>query len=446
MATLNTVCHNTALNHSSPGEVCEKNDCFDIVKSFKTVSVPYTKNVREEYTVEVPKKKAVTVNKKVPYTDYETKEKQVPYQYVDRQTVIKNVPVCRTFPVVKNVCTIVPTRSTGLLGVFGNGCVRKKCPRTVYVKKKCCEPRQFCQSTQKTGWKTEKETVPVMKFRNVTETKYKTEKVPEKRYRNRKVTKMVTKTVPVYNVVKKDRLPASVANDKLVKTLRAPEDSARTILPALNIVQAAPPAVTFNLAGSARNARIYSGEYAAMQSNRNNGDVYRNYSGDYAAARDTGRPGNAHRDYSGDYAALRDAGRSENAFRDYRRDYAAPRNARRPGEFYRDFHRIDRNRDGILSYPELAFDMADANKDGVVDSYEYNAGRGVQWHPYNGNGAGDIMQGFAPINRNGDNYQNPLDLAHDYANVNEIGEIDFGDYAKVRDAGSMPANCKIVCD
>jgi len=446
MATLNTVCHNTALNHSSPGEVCEKNDCFDIVKSFKTVSVPYTKNVREEYTVEVPKKKAVTVNKKVPYTDYETKEKQVPYQYVDRQTVIRNVPVCRVFPVVKNMCTTVPTRSTGLLGVFqrGNGCVRKRCPRTVYVKKKCCEPRQFCQSIQKTGWKTEKESVPVQKFRNVTETKYKTEQVPEKRYRNRKVTKIATKTVPVYTVVKKDQLPAQVANDTLAKTLRAPEDSVRTILPPLNIIQAAPAAVTFNLADSATNARISSGEYVAMGSRDDNANSYRNYSDDYAAVRDAGRSGNVHRDYSGDYAAVRDAGRSGNIYSDYRGDYAAPRHARRPDDVYRDFNRIDRNRDGILSYPELAFDIADANKDGVVDSYEQSAGRGVQWHPYNGNGAGDIMQGFAPIDRNGDGYQNPLDLAHNYPDVNVTVELDFGN--RVRDAGSMPSNCKIICD
>merc|ERR1712060_379393 len=43
-----------------------------------------------------------------------------------------------------------------------------------------------------------------------------------------------------------------------------------------------------------------------------------------------------------------------------------------------DFNRIDRTGDGQLSYGEVAFDIADSNKDGVLDINEYQKGYGVE--------------------------------------------------------------------
>jgi len=215
---------------------CPNNECFDIVKSKKTVTVPCTRNICESYTVKVPKMKPVTVNKQVPYTDYETRTKQVPYQYLERQTVVRKVPTCRTVPVTKNVCTTVRRTPLGILLSGGRTTYKKKCPRTVYVKKRCCEPRQFCKTVPKTGWKTIEEKVPVQKMKNVPEVKYETEYVPEVRRRTRQVTKMVTKTVPVYSIVPK--APPSPGQDRVIETVRAPETN--VVLPPRTEVQPVP--------------------------------------------------------------------------------------------------------------------------------------------------------------------------------------------------------------
>jgi len=200
---------------------CPNNECFDIVKSKKTVTVPCTRNICESYTVKVPKTKAVTVNKEVPYIDYESRTKQVPYQYFERQTVVRKVPTCRTVPVTKNVCTTVRRKPMAAFLSGGRSCVTKKCPRTVYVTQRCCVPRQFCKTVPRTGWKTVQEQVPVQKMKKMPEVQYKTEYVPEVRRRTRQVTKMVTKTVPVYNIVPKP--PASPGKDRVIKTVPAPE-------------------------------------------------------------------------------------------------------------------------------------------------------------------------------------------------------------------------------
>jgi len=215
---------------------CPNNECFDIVKSKKTVTVPCTRNICETYTVKVPKVKPVTVNKQVPYTDYETRNKQVPYQYLERQSVLKKVPTCRTIPVTKNVCTTVRRTPLETLLSGGRSTYQKKCPRTVYVKKQFCCPRQFCESVPKTGWKTIQEKVPVEKMKTVPEVQYKTEYVPEVRRRTRQVTKMVTKTLPVYNIVPKP--PPSPGQDRVIKTVRAPEP--KLVLPAQTVVQTVP--------------------------------------------------------------------------------------------------------------------------------------------------------------------------------------------------------------
>jgi len=440
-------CRITTDQHSCPDDVCESNDCFDIVKSCKTVSVPTKRNIREAYTVKVPKTKSFTVEKKVPYIDYETKEKQVPYQYVDRQTITKNVPVCRTFPTIKSVCTTVPVRRTGILGGFrgGSNCVRKKCPRTVYVRKKCCEPRQFCMSVQKTGWKTEKETVPVEKFRNVSETRYKTYEVPEKRYRNREVTKVVTKTVPVYKVVKKDSAPAPDANDTLVTTLRASEESGKIVLPPITILQAPPPGA----AGAATTAATADATFGLFGSNGRITSQGRYAGASYAADATFDLSGSNDRSISqGRYAGAGYAGAGEGAT-SYAAGYAAgAADANRDfnRDVYRDFNRIDRNRDGLLSYPEISYDTADANKDGVLDYNEYSAGHRGHGYISNITGGYDGVHDFGRIDKDGDGFLNSAEVAFDYADKNKSGQLGFGEYAFARSSGILPGRTRIDKD
>lgn len=302
------------------------NECFDIVKSSQTYTVPCTRSVCEAYTVKIPKTKAITVNKQVPYIDYETQTEQVPYQYVQRQTVTRNVPTCRTVPMVKSVCTSVPTKRRGI--GFGRRCyVKKKCPRTVYVSQKCCEQRQFCQSIPRTGWKTVQKSVPVQKFRNETEVKYKTEMVPEVRYRTRTSTKMVNKTVPVFNVVTK---PQNIAQprDILVQTIPARVES--TALQPLNIVSNNTIAQSSAVKGFCPEL-----DSQAMIPEITSGVVT-----------------------------------SSNG-------YNGIQQVHETAAVVSDFNRIDKNGDGMLSYGEVVFDNADANKDGVLDINEYKTGYGT---------------------------------------------------------------------
>jgi len=251
----------TSKDYCSTG-TCPNNECFDIVKSRKTVTVPCTRNICESYTVKVPKTKEVTVTKQVPYVDYEVRTKQVPYQYMERRTVVRKVPTCRTIPTIRNVCTTIPVkrRSLGRRFFGGRSCVTKKCPRTCYVTKRCCEPRQFCLSVPRTGWKTVQENVPVQKVKNVPEVQYKTEEVPEVRYRTRQVTKMVKRTVPVYNIVPKP--PASPGKERVIQTIRATEE--KTVIPMPTVVQSEvvqTSAIPINNTGAVEAVSMYNPGY-----------------------------------------------------------------------------------------------------------------------------------------------------------------------------------------
>jgi len=279
-----------AANDRSTGQ-CTNNECFDIVKSQKTYTVPCTKNVREAYTVKVPKIKAVTVNKQVPYMEYEPRIKHVPYQYLDYRPVVQNVPTCRSFPArntcgrpVRSACRSVARRPR-IARAFN---VRRKCPRTAYIKKSCYQPRQFCQSIPRTGWRTVQENVPVQKFRTQTELQYRTEEVPEVRYRTRPVTKMVKKTIPVYNIVPKP--PATPGKERILQTMRAPEE--KPVLPAATTYRGAvhTPFVPAYVADVNSDSRIYRAEYPVS---RETGDLnYSRYAG-------SGVPGNDGRLHTG---------------------------------------------------------------------------------------------------------------------------------------------------
>jgi len=322
--------------NSGQGQVCG-NECFDIVKSSQTYTVPCTKSVREAYTVNVAKQKAFTVNKQVPYIDYEMQTKQVPYQYMDRQTVTRNVPTCRTVPMIKRVCTTVPTRRGPLGFGLGRRCyVKKMCPRTVYVNQKSCAQRRFCQSIPRTGWRTVQKSVPVKKFRNETEVKYKTETVPEVRYRTRTVTKMVNKTVPVYNVVTKPQAPAQ-QQDVLVGVIPAPQE--QTVLPPVTINSG--PAIAYS--GALNSSGVADAPAIVPEIKP---DIMTSFNG-----------------YKGIQQANYDAAAAIS-----------------------DFNRIDKSGDAMLSYNEIVFGNADGNKDGVLNINEYKEGYGNQNTNMYGNG------------------------------------------------------------
>lgn len=238
------------------------NECFDIVKSTKTVAIPCSTNIREAYTVKVPKTKTVKVNKQVPYIDYETRIKQVPVQYFERQTVVRNVPTYQTVPTVKKVCTTIPVKRGLLGGLFARrpSYVNKKCPRTVYITKMCCQPRQFCQSIPVTGLRRVQENVPVQKFKTQTELKHMTEYVPEVRYRSRKVNKVVKKTVPVYSLVPKT--PAPPGKERMLQTIPVPE--VKTAIPTIIRARTEPirgSTIPYNVVHTSQDARMYNTGY-----------------------------------------------------------------------------------------------------------------------------------------------------------------------------------------
>merc|ERR1719499_2278921 len=56
---------------------CE--DCVQVVKTTKRVRVPCHRNTYKSYTVKVPRQVTEQVERKVNYTDYESRQKQVPY-------------------------------------------------------------------------------------------------------------------------------------------------------------------------------------------------------------------------------------------------------------------------------------------------------------------------------------------------------------------------------
>jgi len=242
-----------ASNDDCTGQ-CPNNECFDIIKTKKTYQIPCRKNVREAYTVEVPKTTAYTVNKQVPYIEYEPRMKQVPYQYFDYQTRVRNVPTCRP---VTRICTPINMRCQRKVRPRY---AKKKCPRTVYIKN--CQPRQICQPIPRMGYRTVQENVPVRKFRTEAEVNYKTETVPEVRYRTKAVTNIVQKTVPVYSIVPNP--PAPPGKERVVETVRAPEGI--SVLPAATTYTGAQSSlIPINVSDARQNGMIYHAQYPLPQ-------------------------------------------------------------------------------------------------------------------------------------------------------------------------------------
>jgi len=192
------------------GGDCEGDDCVNIVRTTKQVTVPCTRNVYKTYKVKVPRQVTETKPRTVKWVDYVDQTRQVPYTDYVNEKRVKYQNQSYTVPVQKRVTKMVQYTT--------------KEPRTVYV--------DVTKSVPKTEIKTDMVTrhrqvpinytvpVPVQKFRTerfkqpVNKSKIVYDKFQRTVYdtqiktRCEPKTTMVTKTIPVFNVVAKTPLPA----------------------------------------------------------------------------------------------------------------------------------------------------------------------------------------------------------------------------------------------
>jgi len=190
-------------------------DCLQVVRNFKSVQVPCTRNTYKEYTVNVPRQVSEQVPRTVNYTDYESRSKQVPYTVNRSEKRIRMETQKYTVPVTTTNTRMVP--------------VTKKVPKTIYVDVTQHVPQNYTTTTMQTR----ERQVPVPYYVNVPETKYRTvtEQVPvtktkvqmdtvtktvfdtQVRTRCNTETKMVSKQIPVYNVVARPAPPCPPSAD-----------------------------------------------------------------------------------------------------------------------------------------------------------------------------------------------------------------------------------------
>jgi len=193
----------------------KSDDCVSIVRSTKTVQVPCTIRKCHQYAVKIPRQVTDQVPRTVHYTDYETREKSIPYT-VNRQERRTRLETQKyTVPITTTKTRMVP--------------ITKKVPKTIYVDVTTQVPQTYNTTTMETR----ERQIPVPYYVNVPETKYRTvtEQVPVQRtkvemdtvtktvydpqVRTRCVpeTKIVTKQIPVYNVVARPAPPCPPGAD-----------------------------------------------------------------------------------------------------------------------------------------------------------------------------------------------------------------------------------------
>jgi len=204
-------------------DVCDK--CVNVVRTIKTVQVPCTKNKCNKYSVKVPRQVTEQVPRIVHYTDFETRQKQIPYTDYRSEKRTRMESQNYQVPVTTTKIRMVP--------------VTKKVPKTVYVDVTTQVPETY----QKMTMQTKERQVPVPYYVNVPEPKYRIvrEQVPvqkskvqmdtvvktvyDTQVRTRIVpqTKIVTKQIPVYSVVPR-AAPAVPSGDMLTSFNRVDEN------------------------------------------------------------------------------------------------------------------------------------------------------------------------------------------------------------------------------
>jgi len=160
---------------------CE--DCVQVVRDTKTVQVPCTRNTYQKYSVKVPRQVTEQVPRTVTYTDYESRQKQVPYtvnrseRRVRMQTETYQVPVTKYYK-----RTVMETRTRQV-------------------------PVPYFVNVPETKYRTVTEQIPVQKSKVEMDSVMKTVYDTQMRTRCVPQTKMVTKQIPVYNVVPRPAPP-----------------------------------------------------------------------------------------------------------------------------------------------------------------------------------------------------------------------------------------------
>jgi len=164
-------------------------DCVQVVRETKTVEIPCTRNTYQKYTVKVPRQVTEQVPKTVTYTDYDSRQKQVPYTVNRSERRIRMQTEKYQVPVVKYYKkTVMQT-------------VERQVPVPYFV------------NVPETKYRTVTEKVPVQRTKVEMEDVVKTVYDTQTRTRCVPVTKMVTKQIPVYNVVPRSAPPCPPNND-----------------------------------------------------------------------------------------------------------------------------------------------------------------------------------------------------------------------------------------
>jgi len=161
----------------------ESDDCVQVVRDMKTVQVPCTRNTYQKYTVKIPRQVTNQVPRTVHYTDFETRQKQVPY------TVNKSEKRIR----MENQKYQVP--------------VTKYYKKVEMETKERQVPVPYYVNVPETKYRTVTERVPVQKTKVEMDDVVKTVYDTQMRTRCVPVTKMVTKEIPVFKVVPKPAPP-----------------------------------------------------------------------------------------------------------------------------------------------------------------------------------------------------------------------------------------------
>jgi len=106
-----------------------------------------------------------------------------------------------------------------------------------------------------------------------------------------------------------------------------------------------------------------------------------------------------------------------------------------------EFDRIDRHDiEGFLTYNEVVFDMADSNKDGFLSLKEYSKAREVNRYRKTISDA-DVWTDFHRIDQDGDGLLNYDDLAFAMADSNKDGKLSLVEYSSARaDRGLSETN------
>jgi len=159
------------------GQIDNDDDCVQVVRDTKTVSVPCTRNTFQNYTVKVPRQVTEQVPRTVTYTDYEIRTKQVPYTVNRSERRVRMETQKYQVPVIKYYKkTVMETRERQV-------------------------PVPYDVNVPETKYRTVTEQVPVQRSKVQMEDVVKTVFDLQTRTRCVPETKIVTKQIPVYKVI-----------------------------------------------------------------------------------------------------------------------------------------------------------------------------------------------------------------------------------------------------